>query len=96
MVCYSKKILILLVLLLSFQQQVHATAYGSDTAVSIVNPFNIPTGQSNIINTFGCATNGFAFADANTTCSFNSVFPVAGPVSLNCSLQKTTATPYCT
>jgi len=56
-------------------------SYGSDTAVSIVNPFNI-VGQDNIINTFGCVKNGFALVDPSTTCSFNSIFPVAGPIYL--------------
>ncbi len=60
---------------------ISAASYGSDTTVSIVNPFNI-TGPVNIIRTFACTRNGFGFADVNTTCSFNSIFPVAGPIYL--------------
>jgi hypothetical protein len=56
------------------------SSYGFDNAVSIVNPFNI-TGQDNIIKTFGAAINGFAFADSTVSCSFNSIYPVAGPVT---------------
>jgi len=59
-----------------------AATYGSETAVSVVNPYAIPTATNNIIRTFGCVKNGFRFADVNTTCSFDSIFPVAGPISL--------------
>jgi hypothetical protein len=58
-----------------------SASYGSDTAVSIVNPFNI-TGGDNIIRTFGAPINGFAFVDNTVGCSFNSVYEVAGPISL--------------
>ncbi|MFA6263464.1 MAG: hypothetical protein WCW33_01495 [Candidatus Babeliales bacterium] len=60
----------------------HAVSYGSDTAVSIVNPFSIPGSTDNIIRTFGAAKNGFAFVDSSVSCTFNSIYPVAGPVSL--------------
>jgi hypothetical protein len=46
-----------------------SASYGSDTAVSIVNPFNI-SGPDNIIRTFGCTKNGFSLVDYATTCSF--------------------------
>jgi len=59
-----------------------AATYGSDTAVSIVNPFNI-TGQDNVIKSFGCVKNGFKFADGTVTCSYQSMFPVEGPMTLS-------------
>ncbi|MFA5306549.1 MAG: WD40 repeat domain-containing protein [Candidatus Babeliales bacterium] len=71
----------LLLLAVSYRPLISGTSYGSDTAVSIVNPFNI-TDQDNIIKTFAATKNGFAFVDATTTCSFQSIFPVAGPINL--------------
>ncbi len=64
-----------------FLSDVLAVTYGGDS-VSIVNPFAI-TGDDNSITSLACAKNGFAFADAATTCSFYSIFPVAGPITLN-------------
>jgi hypothetical protein len=62
--------------------QLSPASYGSDTAVSIVNPFNI-TGQDNAILAFGAAKNGFSFSDSAATCSFQSLFSVSGPITLN-------------
>lgn len=67
--------------LIVFWGYVAAVNYGSDTVVSVVTPLNI-TGPDNKINTFACLKNGFGFADAATTCSFASAFPVSGPVYL--------------
>jgi len=72
---------IFLALFFLLHASVNAATYGSDTAVSIVNPFNI-TGQDNIIKTFGAAINGFAFLDSTVSCSFGSIYPVAGPINL--------------
>lgn len=69
---------LLWILLFSLIQSAHAVNYGSDSTVSIVNPFAI-SGDGNAIRTFGCVKNGFQLTDANTTCSFYSIFPVAGP-----------------
>jgi hypothetical protein len=74
--------LILLLFLNNISKNILAVTYGSDTAVSIVTPMNIPTATDNIIKTFAAAKNGFAFADALTSCSWQSIFPVSGPISL--------------
>ena len=73
---------LLWILLFSLIQSAHAANYGSDSTVSIVNPFAI-SGDGNAIRTFGCVKNGFQLTDASTTCSFYSIFPVAGPITLN-------------
>lgn len=59
-----------------------ATDYGSDTASSIVNPFNV-SGTGNYIRSFGCAKNGISLTDATSTLTFQSMYPVAGPITLN-------------
>jgi hypothetical protein len=58
-----------------------AVTYGSSTAVSVISPSNI-TGPDNAILEFGYARAGFSFQDSSATCSWYSVFPVEGPVSL--------------
>ncbi len=77
-----KIILIAVLASLSIQHNLSPATYGSDTALSIVNPFAI-TGLTNDIKTFGCVKNGFKFADSTTTCSFYSIFPVGGPITLS-------------
>ncbi len=67
---------------LFYQNSVLAVTYGSDTAVSIESPLNVPSGTDNVIKTFAYLKYGLGLADNNTTCSFQSVFPVAGPVNL--------------
>ena len=86
MIFRTKKVKIIpricLFIILIYQIQISATTYGSDSTVSIVNPMNIPASTDNIINTFASAKNGFGFASLATTCSWQSIFPVSGPISL--------------
>jgi hypothetical protein len=65
-----------------YQSSVLAVTYGSDTAVSIESPLNVPPSTDNVIKTFACLKYGLGFQDSATTCSFQSVFPVSGPVFL--------------
>lgn len=63
-----------------------ADSVGSDSAVSIQSHYDFPANPlilSNIINGFAWMKNGFEFEDNTTACTFNSVFPVSGLVSLN-------------
>ncbi len=86
MIIEIKKIKIILCIYffitLIYQIQISAATYGSDSTVSIVNPMNIPASTDNIIKTFASAKNGFAFTNLSTTCSWQSIFPVSGPISL--------------
>lgn len=60
-----------------------AASYGSDTAVNIYSTAPIISGPDNIINSFACLKSGFNFTDASTTCSYNSMFPLTGEITLN-------------
>lgn len=79
-----KKITWLLILVFLPHHQSFTASYGSDTSVSLLgsSAATIPTSVDNIINSFGYADGGFGFTDASTSCSFNSVFPVSGPITL--------------
>lgn len=76
------RVILLFVALNVGHNKLYSTAYGSDSAVSIENPTNI-SGPDNIINSFAYLNNGFTYQDAATTCSYKSVFPVMGSISLN-------------
>ena len=67
---------------LFFIPVVNCVDYGSNTAVSIVAAPTI-SGATNNILAFGYMKNGFTLTDAETTCTFQSVFPVANTISLN-------------
>ncbi|MFH1831476.1 MAG: hypothetical protein ABH827_01605, partial [bacterium] len=57
---------------------------GSDTVVSIENPVTFPAiDLDNNMLTFGFFKNGFSLQDSSTTCTFASVYPVSGDVSLH-------------
>ncbi len=78
-----KRIVLALVLTtVFFADRVQAATYGSNTAVSILALTTI-TGASNSILAFGAMQNGFTFSTAATLCTFSSVFPVGGPITLN-------------
>jgi len=59
--------------------------FGTEAAVSIVYPFGLTQAgnATNFIKAFGYARPGFSLTDSATTCTWQSVFPVAGPISLN-------------
>lgn len=67
-----------------FTQHSNARIIGSDAILSI-EPLAIlsSSDSDNSLQTFGWLKNGFVLADANTTCTFKSVFPVSGSVALN-------------
>lgn len=60
----------------------HSGTQGSDTSVKTLNFFTF-SGTNNRIANYGWVENGFAFQNASTTATFDSVFPVSGPVNLN-------------
>jgi ribonuclease HI len=66
-----------------FLLSLHADQKGSDTVVSIQDHAAFSGAINNGMLTFGYFKNGFSFADNTTTCTFNSVYPVSGMVSLN-------------
>jgi len=61
-----------------------STTKGSNSAVSVENFFQFPAaGSDNELLAFGFFKNGFALEDSTTTCTFSSVYPVAGDVSVH-------------
>lgn len=64
----------------------HGLTVGSDNNVSRETLVSIPADPrppTNIIKGFAYIDEGFAFEDATTTCTFDSVFPVRGVVGLS-------------
>lgn len=56
---------------------------GSTTAVSVEPLASFPSADTdNTMLGFGWFQNGFSLQDSLTTCTFNSVFPVSGPVTM--------------
>lgn len=68
-------------LILCCSPQLRSLTVGSDSAVSRQGATNF-TGVGNEMNGFGAFEGGFSFADAATTCSFDSFFPVSGSVNM--------------
>ncbi|QQR49419.1 hypothetical protein IPF37_01045 [bacterium] len=94
----SKKFLLLLtVLYVCVPFNIFSGPVGSDSLVSIVSNTTFPTSDNdsfltpNIVHGFGWMKNGFSFGDAQTTCTFNSVFPVAGSIDLQGGLLYLTS-----
>lgn len=57
---------------------------GSESLVAIEQQANFPSGDlDNKMLAFGWFKNGFNLEDATTSCTFESIFPVAGSVTLN-------------
>lgn len=57
---------------------------GSETAVSIEPHATFPSADSdNKMLAFGWFRNGFTLEDENTSCTFDSVFPVSGTIDMN-------------
>lgn len=70
-------------MILSFgHNHVHAVSKGSDSTLSI-EPFYNFSGTPNEMLTFGFFKNGFSLNDVTTSCTFGSIFPVSGNVSLH-------------
>ncbi|MFH0898907.1 MAG: hypothetical protein V1855_04980, partial [bacterium] len=79
-----KKSIILLITLCVLGASSLALQKGSSTVVSIEDAVTFPAVDSdNQMLTFGYFKNGFSLEDASTTCTFYSIFPVAGDVSLH-------------
>lgn len=83
-----KRVSILLFCLSNFFYSVHAGIIGSLLGVSVeplvtFTPIVPIVNPSNYAQAFGWLKGGFTLQDLSTTCTFNSVFPVEGPVSLN-------------
>lgn len=62
--------------------QACAVDKGSTVQVSIEPAFTFPTGQTNTMLGFGWFSNGFTLQDADTSCTFQSIFPVSGSIDL--------------
>src|SRR3990172_13030855 len=75
---------ILFCLFCLFYSRVQAVVKGSETAVSIEPAVTFPAiDTDNKMLAFGWFKNGFTLADATTTCTFASIYPVCGDVNLN-------------
>ncbi|MCF7899061.1 hypothetical protein K9L05_00220, partial [Candidatus Babeliales bacterium] len=75
------KLILTLCFIININTKIFAVDYGSDTAVAIT-PVTMATGQDNIIKSFGWAKHGLTFEDAITTVTFQSAFPIAGPIDM--------------
>jgi len=76
--------LVILVVMLLYPTSFLATIKGSETAVSVEPFVSFPSADSdNTMLGFGWFKNGFSLEDFNTTCTFDSVYPVSGAVNLN-------------
>ncbi len=78
--CVRKAVVILSVALLVLDAS--CVTFGSDTAVSREGFVSV-SGTGNRFAGFASLDDGFGFADANTTCSFDSVFPVSNEINLS-------------
>jgi hypothetical protein len=64
--------------------RVDAAQKGSETVVSVEPVFTFSAADSdNTMLAFGYFKNGFTLEDNTTTCTFESIFPVGGDISLN-------------
>src|SRR6266700_1077951 len=69
---------------------IDAKQKGSNTAPSVIPYFTFRANDSNKLPPydnemlpFGFFKNGFGLQDSTTTCTFKSIFPVSGPISLH-------------
>ena len=76
----NKALNVLLLITITFRT-CYATTWGSLTQVS-VEPEITVAGTNNSMIGFGWFRNGFLFQDSSTSCTFSSVFPVAGSINL--------------
>lgn len=78
-------VLYLLLFSLLFHRFMHADQVGSDIAVSVVGytNFGTPLITQNQILSFGWMKSGFGMSSSTMTCTFSSVFPVSGNLSLH-------------
>jgi len=78
-----KRVVVLLFLSLVLVHFLSATTVGSDSAVSRQASVEFPEVDSdNEMNGFAAFENGFTFETADTTCTFDSFFPVSGTVDM--------------
>lgn len=72
-------------LLCGLAHQIQATVFGADNNVNTALAFfTFPNGQANNrLANYGWAPNGFALAASTTAATFDSVFPVSGPIQMN-------------
>ncbi len=68
---------------LVYQGVVVAATVGTEFAVSVEEYQVFPAGEDNAILAFGWLRDGFGLTDASTTCTFSSVFPISGHLSLH-------------
>lgn len=78
-------VLYLLLFSLLFHYFVHADQVGSNIAVSVVGytSFGTPIITQNQMLSFGWMKSGFGMSSSTITCTFSSVFPVSGNLSLH-------------
>lgn len=68
-----------------YESCLNAVVIGSETAVSIITTSTVfpVTDTDNMMLGFGWFQGGFTLQDLNTSCTFNSVYPVSGTVDMN-------------
>lgn len=78
-------LLIFMCCLLALPYTSQAVVIGSESAVSIISTSTVfPAADTdNTMLSFGWFQGGFTFEDLNTSCTFNSVFPVSGTIDMN-------------
>ena len=81
----SKKVLSLLffILIFSFHKNIFSTVKGSESSVSVEPAYMFPAADAdNKMLGFGWFKSGFSLEDNTTTCTFDSVYPVSGILTL--------------
>ncbi|MFA5075417.1 MAG: hypothetical protein WC436_04935 [Candidatus Babeliales bacterium] len=75
------KLSLVLFFFININIKIFAIDYGSDTTVAITS-VTMPSGVDNIIKSFGWAKHGLTFQDFGTTVTFQSGFPISGPIDM--------------
>ena len=85
--CHQLRLQVFLVLAAVFllhPSHLFGATKGSETVVSVEAAYTFPTADSdNKAVAFGWFNSGFTLEDASTSCTFDSIFPVGGPLVLN-------------
>ncbi|MCX5921739.1 MAG: hypothetical protein NTX86_00180 [Candidatus Dependentiae bacterium] len=74
---------IIVLLILSSYLTVYSLIVGSNAAVSVANLTVFPAVANNQMLGFTAFPNGITLANASTTCLYNALFPIGGPITMN-------------
>jgi len=81
---YRSILIIFFIIILTYTPNIRAIIFGSNSAVSNQSTVNFPAADANNeMRGFASFNQGATLSDSSAACIFNSLFPIAGPLTLN-------------